>query len=33
LGQNREQRDARGAADGLRSHNAALADEMTKRNG
>ncbi len=33
LGQNREQRDARGAADGLRAHNAELAGEMTKRNG
>lgn len=33
LGQNREPRDARGAAEALRAHNPALADEMTKRNG
>ena len=33
LGQNREPRDARGAAEALRSRNVELADEMTKRNG
>lgn len=34
LGQNRQQRDARGAAEGLRSTgHVELADEMTKRNG